>query len=81
MNLLYKCSGGGGGGGPEAPQSSSPPTPPSECRDTGTWLKPFSTQAITDGVIVFKQLVGYILFEMTISQLYVPCSSVVALID
>ena len=30
---------------------------------------------------VFKQLVGYILFEMTISQLYVPCSSVVALID
>ena len=30
---------------------------------------------------VFNQLVGYILFEMTISQLYVPCSSVVALID
>ena len=46
-----------------------------------TWLKPFSTQAIKDGVNVFKQLVGYTLFEMTISQLYVPCSSVVALID
>lgn len=30
---------------------------------------------------VFKQLVGYILFEMTTSQLFVPCSSVVALID
>ena len=30
---------------------------------------------------VFKQLVGYILFEMTISQLFVPCGSVVALID
>ena len=69
------------------PTPPSPPTPPHNIYTIlqsfypRTWLKPISKQAIKDRVSVFKQLVGYILFEMTISQLWVPCSSVVALID